>query len=605
MLSFGLYGRSEAARERRHHRVRALLALAIVVLLAAEAASAAPLPRNSVGSPQVKPNSLKGIDINEGTLGPVPLSLNSSQLQGKPASDFQLRVHGVCPAGQAIFAIGLDGSVQCLSVGGGGGPTYTAGEGLQLNGTMFAVDFGLGMNEVARGDHNHDGRYFTETELETGGSAGVHWDNLTTVPAGFADGIDDTGGTPSGPAGGDLTGEYPNPSIGPGAVDAANLAFDPATQAELDSLGNTVWRLGGNANATPGSFLGTTNAQSLQLRTSNATRIVINAGGGIDFQNNAMTNVGGLTTNGALVTNGPLTATNQVTLGDSLADNVVVNGTLSSSTLSNAGTINSGGNPVDWTKLKNVPGEIADGDDDPGWALTGNGGTDSGTNFLGTTDLAPLPLRTNGANRLVITGFGEIDLYTTLDAQNNVITNIGDVSTDFAPGGGLTLAGPFNALSSVTLGDSFLDQIRSAGPFTVRPPSFLASNTDMFSVENSSLVDLFNVDSDGDARLLGGVSTGFGSAATPSFAFTGDPNTGLYRSGPDQLGISAGGVQRVAVTPEDLRVSGYLQIRVDSMAPPAADCDATAEAGRMLATNDGLWVCVSSPLGWKTITFDP
>ncbi len=31
--------------------------------------------------------------------------------------------------------------------------------------------------------HIHDNRYYTETELQTSGSASVHWDNLTNVPA--------------------------------------------------------------------------------------------------------------------------------------------------------------------------------------------------------------------------------------------------------------------------------------------------------------------------------------------------------------------------------------------------------------------------------------
>ena len=40
--------------------------------------------------------------------------------------------------------------------------------------------------------HIHDDRYYTEMELNTGGGGGqVHWNNLTNVPAGFADGVDD------------------------------------------------------------------------------------------------------------------------------------------------------------------------------------------------------------------------------------------------------------------------------------------------------------------------------------------------------------------------------------------------------------------------------
>ena len=52
---------------------------------------------------------------------------------------------------------------------------------------------------------DHDGRYYTETELNTSdgdapnvGSNRIHWDNLNGVPAGFADGTDDTGGAGGG-----------------------------------------------------------------------------------------------------------------------------------------------------------------------------------------------------------------------------------------------------------------------------------------------------------------------------------------------------------------------------------------------------------------------
>jgi len=52
---------------------------------------------------------------------------------------------------------------------------------------------GLDSSEFAATGHLHDERYYTETELQTGGSANVHWNNLTSVPAGFADGIDNIG----------------------------------------------------------------------------------------------------------------------------------------------------------------------------------------------------------------------------------------------------------------------------------------------------------------------------------------------------------------------------------------------------------------------------
>ncbi|MCP4708885.1 MAG: hypothetical protein GY869_09695, partial [Planctomycetes bacterium] len=45
---------------------------------------------------------------------------------------------------------------------------------------------------TAMGSYNLDYRYYTESELANG-SASVHWNNLSSVPAGFADGVDNVG----------------------------------------------------------------------------------------------------------------------------------------------------------------------------------------------------------------------------------------------------------------------------------------------------------------------------------------------------------------------------------------------------------------------------
>ncbi len=50
---------------------------------------------------------------------------------------------------------------------------------------------GVAASGLARTGHEHDDRYYTETELGAAGSASVHWGNLAGVPAGFADGADD------------------------------------------------------------------------------------------------------------------------------------------------------------------------------------------------------------------------------------------------------------------------------------------------------------------------------------------------------------------------------------------------------------------------------
>jgi hypothetical protein len=153
-------------------RARMLLALSALALFVVGPASAA-LPPNSVGSPQVKPDSLKGIDIDEATLGKVPRAGNADRLGGRVPSAYQRRVSGTCPASQAVFAVNVNGSLQCLPVaeppawddltgvpagfadGLDDDTTYASGAGLDLVGTLFAVDFGTGFDEVARGDHTH------------------------------------------------------------------------------------------------------------------------------------------------------------------------------------------------------------------------------------------------------------------------------------------------------------------------------------------------------------------------------------------------------------------------------------------------------------------
>lgn len=86
------------------------------------------------------------------------------------------------------------------SVGGvwicdpGMGTTYSAGAGLNLVGTTFSANFGGNgtATTVSRSDHEHDARYYTETELSTDTAAQVHWNNLASVPSGLGDGDNDT-----------------------------------------------------------------------------------------------------------------------------------------------------------------------------------------------------------------------------------------------------------------------------------------------------------------------------------------------------------------------------------------------------------------------------
>ena len=50
----------------------------------------------------------------------------------------------------------------------------------------------LDSTDFAAVDHDHADLYYSETELQSSGSASVHWGNLTAVPADLTDGDDDT-----------------------------------------------------------------------------------------------------------------------------------------------------------------------------------------------------------------------------------------------------------------------------------------------------------------------------------------------------------------------------------------------------------------------------
>jgi hypothetical protein len=147
---------------RLFHQVRqnavAYVALFVALSGTAVAASSA-LPRNSVGTEQLKSRavtgpkvalhtltganiakgSLTGLNIKSSTLGTVP---NADHLAGLGPAAFQHAITGKCSIGQAIQTISLRGQVTCRSVGSIVG--VTAGTGLTGGGSsghvILAVD---------------------------------------------------------------------------------------------------------------------------------------------------------------------------------------------------------------------------------------------------------------------------------------------------------------------------------------------------------------------------------------------------------------------------------------------------------------------------------
>ncbi|MBN1887316.1 MAG: tail fiber domain-containing protein [Thermoflexales bacterium] len=162
--------------------------------------------------------------------------------------------------------------------------TYSAGQGLQIKANTIDLNFGATAGTVARGDHAHDDRYYTVTELDkalAGKAEGAHthtggeitspvptatlalvalqtaWDALVGVPRGFADGLDDTDDLVSWLEISDL--------VGSGAQQVA------AGDHQHDTR---YWTLTGNSSTVYGEqFLGTTEPVSLTLKVHNTTAL--------------------------------------------------------------------------------------------------------------------------------------------------------------------------------------------------------------------------------------------------------------------------------------------------------------------------------------------
>lgn len=183
------------------------------------------------------------------------------------------------------------GTVSGIPAGFADGVDNTGGVANDLDCTACVGESELTFNPATQAEldahktsNDHDGRYFTESELQTPGTINtvgnpVDWTKLKNVPSGFADGLDDSGGTAN-----DLTcsgcvdtadlasnavtsakildEQVTTDDISNGTITAADLAFDPATQAELDALGaddGTINQAGDpvhwtKLNGVPGGF---------------------------------------------------------------------------------------------------------------------------------------------------------------------------------------------------------------------------------------------------------------------------------------------------------------------------------------------------------------
>ncbi|HET6401847.1 MAG TPA: hypothetical protein VFH95_10655, partial [Candidatus Kapabacteria bacterium] len=206
-----------------------------------------------------------------------------------------------------------------------------------------------------------------------------------------------------------------------------NVSLSWTSPATVD----TGWGRWGNSGTTPGTnFLGTTDNEDLVIKTNATEAMRVTSAGAIG--------IGTSTPSNKLdIANGNLSLSRTGAASDTLK----FQGTSTGSSNFIAGA--QGATTVNYTLPTSQPGahqvlaatsiagmgpyNVALGWSTPisdtGWGTTGNSGTTAGTNFLGTTDDQDLVIKTNSAEVMRVSTWGDVGIGTSSPSQRLSICN--------------------------------------------------------------------------------------------------------------------------------------------------------------------------------------
>jgi hypothetical protein len=183
-----------------------------------------------------------------------------------------------------------------------------------------------------------------------------------------------------------------------------------------------------------------------------------------------------------------------------------------------------------------------------GGGITLKGATDKTINWVDATDAWTLSenvniasgkeYRIDGVKVLDATSLGSSVLITSANITDGTIVN-GDVSASAAIAG-TKISPDFGSQNVTTTGTATAAALIPTGS-TVPVNGVYLSAANSVSIATNSTQRLL-IDAAGQIEAVS-----LGSAAAPTFSWTGDPNTGIYSPGADQVAISTNGSQRLLI----------------------------------------------------------